>query len=401
MAGEGGGEIERSEIEPGEGQLRDKSPATPLTRPHCVRAPSPIKGEGSAPRPGKALPFSRGDVFRYRGEYTAAITDYEASFKSIPDNIPALTGLGLTYERMGDRQKARQKFEEAVRSTSHYRFTGESRIALETAAARLAVYDAAPTKKADVDNRRIALVVGNAAYKKAPPLINPVKDADIVAAALTRAGFGKVLTVRDASREVLIAKLKEFAVAAQSADWAVVYFAGHGIEVGGVNYLLPVDADTSTEALVKSRAVQLSDVLDATQSAKRIRLIILDACRDNPFVVPVSSGEPIALASNTQAPNRSTGGTRSVTRRGLAEVKVQGATLVVYSAKDGQVALDGDGGNSPFATAMADRLATPGVEISKVFRLVRDDVLEITAGRQEPYTYGSLPGREDFYFVGK
>ena len=93
-------------------------------------------------------------------------------------------------------------------------------------------------------------------------------------------------------------------------------------------------------------------------------------------------------------------GTRSI-GRGLGEVKVQGASLVVFAAKHGQTALDGDGGNSPFAVAMVQRIATPGVEINKIFRLVRDDVMEATAGRQEPYTYGSLPGKEDFFFVGK
>ena len=93
-------------------------------------------------------------------------------------------------------------------------------------------------------------------------------------------------------------------------------------------------------------------------------------------------------------------GTRSV-GRGLGEVKVSGATLVVYAAKHGQTALDGEGSNSPFAIAMVQRLATPNVEINKLFRLVRDDVMEATAGRQEPYTYGSLPGREDFFFVRK
>ncbi|TMJ46850.1 MAG: hypothetical protein E6G85_30030 [Alphaproteobacteria bacterium] len=91
--------------------------------------------------------------------------------------------------------------------------------------------------------------------------------------------------------------------------------------------------------------------------------------------------------------------TRSTDGRGLAEVKVAGATLVVYAAKDGQVALDGEGGNSPFAVAVVERLVMPGIEINKMFRLVRDDVMEATAGRQEPFTYGSLPGKEDFYFV--
>jgi uncharacterized caspase-like protein len=95
---------------------------------------------------------------------------------------------------------------------------------------------------------------------------------------------------------------------------------------------------------------------------------------------------------------RRTNATRSVSR-GLSRVEPEGATLVVYAAKHGQTALDGDGGNSPFAAAFVKRMATPGIEINKIFRLVRDDVLDTTGGRQEPFTYGSLPGREDFYFV--
>jgi uncharacterized caspase-like protein len=109
-------------------------------------------------------------------------------------------------------------------------------------------------------------------------------------------------------------------------------------------------------------------------------------------------------AAPAVAENRSTAGAVIATRsvgRGLADVKVSGATLVVYAAKGGQVALDGEGEDSPFAVAVIQRIATPGVEINKVFRLVRDDVMEATAGRQEPYTYGSLPAREDFYFVQK
>jgi uncharacterized caspase-like protein len=111
----------------------------------------------------------------------------------------------------------------------------------------------------------------------------------------------------------------------------------------------------------------------------------------------------MAAAAPTPAP--ADDATRSVkTRsvgRGLGEVKVQGASLVVYAAKHGQTALDGDGEDSPFAVAVVQRIATPGVEINKLFRLVRDDVMESTAGRQEPYTYGSLPGKEDFFFIAK
>src|SRR5712664_4301804 len=176
----------------------------------------------------------------------------------------------------------------------------------------------------------------------------------------------------------------------------MVYYAGHGIEVGGVNYLIPTDAKLEVDRDIGYEAIPLSQVLNATNTAKKLKLVMLDACRDNPFT-PRKTAAPEAIAasgSTAGAPIAS----RSSTGRGLAEVKVQGATLVVFAAKDGQVALDGDGSNSPFAVAVVQRIATPGLEINKMFRLVRDDVMEATAGRQEPYTYGSLPGREDLYF---
>ena len=162
----------------------------------------------------------------------------------------------------------------------------------------------------------------------------------------------------------------------------MVYYAGHGLEVGGVNYLIPVDAKLETDRDVALEAVSLEQVLSAVEAARKIKLIVLDACRDNPFAAQM----------------RRTLATRSV-GRGLSRIEPEGATLVVYAAKHGQTALDGEGGNSPFASAMVRRIGTPDVEINKIFRLIRDDVLEATAGRQEPFTYGSLPGREDFYFV--
>ena len=169
------------------------------------------------------------------------------------------------------------------------------------------------------------------------------------------------------------------------------------MEIGGVNYLIPVDAKIAVDRDIQYEAVPLNQVLNSADAAKKIKLIMLDACRDNPFTPRRTAAPEQVTQSTAGAPIT----TRSTNGRGLAEVKVTGATLVVYAAKDGQVALDGEGGNSPFAIAVVQRIATPGVEINKVFRLVRDDVMEATAGRQEPYTYGSLPGKEDFYFVEK
>ena len=228
-------------------------------------------------------------------------------------------------------------------------------------------------------------------------LPNPQRDAEKIAATLRAVGFDSVTLARNLTREKLIDALRAFADKVDKADWAMVYYAGHGIEVNGVNYLIPIDAKLSTDRDVQFEAVPLDQVMNSVGSAKKLKLILLDACRDNPFVPQMRH-----TAAPTAAAQRSTAGGTITTRsigRGLGEVKVTGATLVVYAAKHGQVALDGEGGDSPFAVAVVQRLATPGVEINKLFRLVRDDVMEATGGRQEPYTYGSLPGREDFYFV--
>jgi uncharacterized caspase-like protein len=247
--------------------------------------------------------------------------------------------------------------------------------------------------------RRVALVIGNSAYRNVSALENPRHDAEKITQLLRAVGFASVTLVHDATREKLIDALRAFANEAETSEWAMVYYAGHGMEVGGVNYLIPIDAKIAVDRDIQYEAVPLNQVLNAADTAKKIRLIMLDACRDNPFTPRKTvAPEAVAVAASTAGAPITT---RSSNGRGLAEVKVQGATLVVYAAKDGQVALDGEGGNSPFTVAVVQRLATPGVEINKIFRLVRDDVMEATAGRQEPYTYGSLPGKEDFFFVAK
>ena len=243
----------------------------------------------------------------------------------------------------------------------------------------------------------MALVIGNASYQKVPALLNPRKDAEAVATSFRNIGFETVTLKLDATRENLIDGLRTFANEAEKAEWAVVYYAGHGIEVNGQNYLIPVDAKLAVDRDVQFETIPLDQVLTALEGATKLKLILLDACRDNPFTPRMrKTNAPDVVAANSTAGG--TIGTRSI-GRGLGEVKVTGASLVVFAAKHGQTALDGEGANSPFAVALVQRVATPGVEINKIFRLVRDDVMEATAGRQEPYTYGSLPGKEDFFFV--
>ena len=228
--------------------------------------------------------------------------------------------------------------------------------------------------------KRVALVIANAAYSNVPRLTNPPADAALVAGSLRRAGFSSVITVRDADKAALESALQRFGAEAEGADVAMVYYAGHGIEVAGRNFLIPVSARLVRERDADVEAVALDTVLRQAEGAK-LRLVVLDACRENPFAV-----------SMTRA-----GQGRSI-GRGLGRVEPDGDTLVVYAAKAGAIAADGDGANSPFARALSTRIVEPGLEISLLFRRVRDDVLTATRRQQEPFTYGSLSGSE-FYFV--
>jgi hypothetical protein len=227
---------------------------------------------------------------------------------------------------------------------------------------------------------RVALVIGNSAYTAVAPLPNTARDADAVAQALRNAGFGTVQVQNDMGYDAMRRALRDFAVEAERADWALVYYAGHGIEVGGQNYLIPVDARLRTDRDVQFEAVPLDQVLGSVEGAKKLRLVILDACRDNPFVQQMTR----TLASRSIA-------------RGLARIEPESNVLVAYSAKAGQLALDGDGPNSPFANALVKRMAIPNIEIRRFFGFVRDDVLAATGYKQEPFVYGSLGGEELFF----
>jgi uncharacterized caspase-like protein len=177
-------------------------------------------------------------------------------------------------------------------------------------------------------------------------------------------------------------ELRLFAARVENANWGVVYYTGHGIEQHGTNYLIPVEAKLASERDVQFEAIALDQVLAAVEAARKLRLIILDACRDNPFLSRM----------------RLTVATRQIAR-GLSRIEPESGTLVVYAAKHGQVALDGAGAHSPFSAAFLNRVLTPGIEVNKLFRLIRDDVLEATSGTQEPFAYGALSGREDYFFV--
>jgi uncharacterized caspase-like protein len=224
--------------------------------------------------------------------------------------------------------------------------------------------------------KRVALVLGNSAYQNVAPLPNPVNDGAVIAATLKNAGFDVVDSRRDLPAIEMRRALRDFSDRARDADIAVIYYAGHGMEVDGTNYLIPVDAKLERDTDVYDEALSLDRILVAVDPAKQLRLVILDACRDNPFAK--SMKKTVAL--------RSIG-------RGLAKIEPTSPnTLIAYSAKAGSTALDGDARNSPFTTALARHITTPGLDVRKAFGFVRDDVLKDTGNRQEPFVYGSLGG---------
>ncbi|WP_083754585.1 caspase family protein [Bradyrhizobium murdochi] len=226
--------------------------------------------------------------------------------------------------------------------------------------------------------KRVALILGNSAYQNVAPLTNPVNDSSKIAATLKDAGFDVVDSRRDLPAAETRRALRDFADRARDADIAVVYYAGHGIEVDGANYLIPVDARLERDTDIYDEGLSLDRILIAIEPAKKLRLVILDACRDNPF----------ARTMKRTVASRAIG-------QGLAKVEPTSPNvLIAYSAKAGSTAADGDGKNSPFTLALSNHLTKPGLDVRRAFGFVRDEVLKTTNNRQEPFVYGSLGGED-------
>jgi uncharacterized caspase-like protein len=226
--------------------------------------------------------------------------------------------------------------------------------------------------------KRVALVVGNGDYKHTSQLMNPVNDAELVEKSLRAVGF-EIVAVADGSHKDMLAAMSQFGRLSQGAEVTLFFYAGHGLEVAGRNWLLPVDANIENSSDLPSAAVKVDDVLELMElSEARIRLVVLDACRNNPL--------PRSL-------------TRSSTK-GLAKIDASAAgTMVVFSAAPGEVALDGSGANSPFSDALAKHLTAPGIEVRQMIGRVRQDVLAATNNKQVPWVNEAIAG--DFYLAGK
>jgi uncharacterized caspase-like protein len=226
--------------------------------------------------------------------------------------------------------------------------------------------------------KRVALVMGNSAYKNVNRLTNPVNDSAAMSETLKSAGFDVVELKRDLNVVEMRRALRDFSDKVRDADMAVVYYAGHGMEIDGVNYVIPIDAILERDIDAYDEAVSLDRILTVIEPAKELRLIILDACRDNPF-------------NKTM---KRTIGSRAI-GRGLAKVEPNNPnTLIAFAAKAGSTASDGEGKNSPFTAALVKYLPKPGLDLRKAFGFARDEVLKATNNKQEPFVYGSLGGND-------
>ena len=280
----------------------------------------------------------------------------------------------ITADLDAERKKRQELEQQLASSKERERITSEldlERKKRQELEAQLAA-SVLPTPPQTITPRRTAhaLVIGNGAYPGSGRLDNPVNDANAISQKLRSMGF-IVTTVTDANRQRLVQSMAQFRRTAASADISLLYYAGHGVQIFGTNYILPTDVDQTDPAQATIQGVSLNSVVENFLPGKT-KLVFLDACRDN------------ALQRTND---------RSVSK-GLAPISAAEGTLISYATKDGQTAADGAGSkNSPFTQALLEHLNDPQ-DIAVVLRKVRERVMKITGGKQQPWEYGSLTGGE-------
>ena len=326
---------------------------------------------------------TRGHILLALGDANAALDDFNEAFQLKGDWISTRWGRGQVYERQQKPSLAVEDYRKAVEFKANSLSDKDMQ---NKARARLVLLEASTTpaqiaaEPPQAKGRRVALVIGNASYKAVAELANPHNDAGAVAGELTRIGF-EVIEKHDLGIAEMRRALGEFEDKAQGSQWALVYYSGHGMELNGKNWLIPVDAVLARATDVPDEAVALDRVMDRVRTASKLRIVILDACRNNPY----------------RSRMVMSGGITRAVERGFAPVEPSHGEVVFYAARDGSVALDGQGSNSPFAAALVKHMDEDGVELGRFFRRVTSSVLATTNNNQEPFVYGRIPD-EDFFF---
>jgi tetratricopeptide (TPR) repeat protein len=313
----------------------------------------------------------RGYAHEQKGALEKALADYRQAQTLDPRNQRALEGVRRVETALG---RAPQPAPQAA-SPQPTSPPAPQQSAAATPQAPAAPAAPAPRPQAQTGSR-VALVIGNGAYRHSTRLPNPANDATDVAAALRRLGFD-VVDGRDLDKRGMEDRLREFGRKLDHATLALFFYAGHGLQVGGKNYLVPVDARLERAGDLGLDTVDLGQVLAQMESEQRVNLVFLDACRDNPLARTLAR----------------TLGTRSTSvGSGLATVQSAIGTMIAYATQPENVALDGSGRNSPFTEALLKHIGTPGLDIAAVMRRVRSDVVAATRGKQVPWDHSSLMG---------
>jgi tetratricopeptide (TPR) repeat protein len=342
--------------------------------------------------PNDAETFAnRCHVYGKKQEYDRAIADCTTAISADPGLLLGYFNRGTAHQDKGDISRARDDFSIVLSRPKRgpeddsLRQIAQEKIAALTSAATKSVAGpstvaaapaaiAPPAAKLPDTRRKVALVIGNSAYKHAAPLPNPTNDARDLAAALRKLGFD-VVEGRDLDRPGMDNSIRQFSRKLDGADLAVFFYAGHGMQVAGKNYLVPIDAKLERPGDLNFDTVDVALVLAQMESENRVNLIFLDACRDNPLARSLS---------------RSMGTRSSSVGNGLAQIQSAIGTMIAYATQPDNVALDGDGKNSPFTAALLKHIVTPGLDIGTVMRRVRTDVIAATKQKQVPWDHSSL-----------
>jgi tetratricopeptide (TPR) repeat protein len=364
-----------------------------------------LKAAALAPKLAQAH-AELGLIYRLKNDLAGTMASYDRALALDPNLISAYAARGLAHEVKGDIESAKRDFQAAlniatgavvtsgVGGGTTYFDAGSHRYH-EIARARLAVLaaanDVAPAVRADAgSSRRVALVIGNGAYKSAGTLANPARDATAIARNLKSMGF-EVSEGIDLNRADMTRVIGDFLRNATNARIAVLFYAGHGLQIDGKNYLLPVDARIENGSDLAADMTDLDTILAGLDDQVRTNIVILDACRDNPTAKTVTQvagiSRSVAVRSGLAAPS------------GLGKGATLGAgTLLAFATAPGQVALDGDGDNSPFSSALSRHIGTPGLEVQQMLTRVRAEVVAATRNKQVPWSNSSLLG--DVFLVG-